>query len=624
MEYTSAAVVLLGIICLLVVRAEEPVATSQVSDRSRYHQQVEFISNYLLQAANLSISAVNTSSATNDSSVRIQSPFVDKNGTSTKDNNTTPNEIQVIPVPAAVSSAIDTLPVHPRIPRRSSTRRSRNEHRHSRRVFQGQPVRFLLPPFKNEIFETVSLTTTSPQPTNSIFTTTEKEVSSTTQVANYEQLDENKLELKEFKQNPGPQHRRVFIPPPLRYLLPPFFYENYINAQSSTSPTVTQKSTEAFTLLTEDYYYTTNSSAYSQNISYESSSLAPIIVIETASQPDDTQDWNYPEEYSTAPTDLAYNEPEKETELRSSPNPVVHHIPSSTLAPLRYPEFFFKNPQQDDDYSDNNENRWSSPKSSLTSKLPQYSSTTAIPQTSESSGFVFGRYKTKIDNYASRSTASISSTTSTSTPYPFLRGPNIEQALFETGEFQAVIESADQNRSSNESGDPTLSMMDRPLLAQEVAQAGMKITAHMKKAKMNSNLKRGKSKYHHLNQFNFQTESDSRGTSKSLQLAVAESSYYDGRRASKQIAEEADIRAIPGRAGRDYPTFTKPPASDFSCNSVSYHRGYVADPSTGCQVFYICVGDGPGEPMLCPNGTIFSQDFLVCDWWYNVDCHRQT
>ena len=23
---------------------------------------------------------------------------------------------------------------------------------------------------------------------------------------------------------------------------------------------------------------------------------------------------------------------------------------------------------------------------------------------------------------------------------------------------------------------------------------------------------------------------------------------------------------------------------------------------------------------LCPNGTIFSQQLLTCDWWYNVDC----
>ena len=25
---------------------------------------------------------------------------------------------------------------------------------------------------------------------------------------------------------------------------------------------------------------------------------------------------------------------------------------------------------------------------------------------------------------------------------------------------------------------------------------------------------------------------------------------------------------------------------------------------------------------LCPNGTLFSQQYLVCDWWFNVDCDR--
>lgn len=115
----------------------------------------------------------------------------------------------------------------------------------------------------------------------------------------------------------------------------------------------------------------------------------------------------------------------------------------------------------------------------------------------------------------------------------FLRGPNIEQALFETGDFQNF------NTSNNETADPTLSMMNRPLLAQEVAQASMKITAQIKKEKINNdNLRRGKSKFSHLNQFNFQAETNAQKTSKSSQLAVAESSYYNDRRASKQTIQE--------------------------------------------------------------------------------------
>ena len=38
------------------------------------------------------------------------------------------------------------------------------------------------------------------------------------------------------------------------------------------------------------------------------------------------------------------------------------------------------------------------------------------------------------------------------------------------------------------------------------------------------------------------------------------------------------------------------------------------------QVFYICQEGGKSDAFLCPNGTIFNQEFLVCDWWYNFEC----
>ena len=25
---------------------------------------------------------------------------------------------------------------------------------------------------------------------------------------------------------------------------------------------------------------------------------------------------------------------------------------------------------------------------------------------------------------------------------------------------------------------------------------------------------------------------------------------------------------------------------------------------------------------LCPNGTLFNQQYFVCDWWFNVDCSQ--
>ena len=52
--------------------------------------------------------------------------------------------------------------------------------------------------------------------------------------------------------------------------------------------------------------------------------------------------------------------------------------------------------------------------------------------------------------------------------------------------------------------------------------------------------------------------------------------------------------------------------------------GYYADPEAECQVFHICTADGQGGlakySFLCPNGTIFNQNYFICDWWFNFDC----
>lgn len=76
---------------------------------------------------------------------------------------------------------------------------------------------------------------------------------------------------------------------------------------------------------------------------------------------------------------------------------------------------------------------------------------------------------------------------------------------------------------------------------------------------------------------------------------------------------------IPGHPGKDYPILAHVPASDFRCQQA----GYFADEYSGCQVIHICQEDGrKTESFLCPNGTIFNQLFLVCDWWFNVDCSK--
>ncbi|XP_071517662.1 uncharacterized protein [Panulirus ornatus] len=80
---------------------------------------------------------------------------------------------------------------------------------------------------------------------------------------------------------------------------------------------------------------------------------------------------------------------------------------------------------------------------------------------------------------------------------------------------------------------------------------------------------------------------------------------------------------IPGGGvpGQDYPILASVPDTGFSCEDQQF-PGYYADTAdeAGCQVFHICQLDGRLDSFLCPNGTVFNQQYFVCDWWYNVDC----
>merc|ERR1711935_103400 len=82
--------------------------------------------------------------------------------------------------------------------------------------------------------------------------------------------------------------------------------------------------------------------------------------------------------------------------------------------------------------------------------------------------------------------------------------------------------------------------------------------------------------------------------------------------------------AIPGSPGDDYPIFNTIPETSFQCDS--YIEGYYADPETECQAFHICGNDGNGGlikySFLCPNGTLFNQQYFICDWWFNFDCSQ--
>ena len=54
--------------------------------------------------------------------------------------------------------------------------------------------------------------------------------------------------------------------------------------------------------------------------------------------------------------------------------------------------------------------------------------------------------------------------------------------------------------------------------------------------------------------------------------------------------------------------------------------GFYADPDIRCQVFHICAADGEGGlikySFLCPVGSIFHQQYFICDWYFNVDCSQ--
>ena len=83
------------------------------------------------------------------------------------------------------------------------------------------------------------------------------------------------------------------------------------------------------------------------------------------------------------------------------------------------------------------------------------------------------------------------------------------------------------------------------------------------------------------------------------------------------------MNAVPGVPGEDYPIYAETPETAFSCEG-QVDGGYYADEEAECQVFHICTADGAGGlakySFLCPNGTIFNQEYFICDWWFNVDC----
>ncbi|EDW14146.1 uncharacterized protein LOC6572578 [Drosophila mojavensis] len=107
-----------------------------------------------------------------------------------------------------------------------------------------------------------------------------------------------------------------------------------------------------------------------------------------------------------------------------------------------------------------------------------------------------------------------------------------------------------------------------------------------------------------------QTQYSNTAVGSSGQRASAGDDYSDG--------ADGDYSAIPGVAGVDYPVYAQVPRTNFDCAQQPL-PGYYADIEAQCQVFHICALNRTFS-FLCPNGTVFSQETLVCVWWNQYDC----
>lgn len=80
------------------------------------------------------------------------------------------------------------------------------------------------------------------------------------------------------------------------------------------------------------------------------------------------------------------------------------------------------------------------------------------------------------------------------------------------------------------------------------------------------------------------------------------------------------IKAIRKQPPRDYPYLSNIPKTPFDCKK--HPVGYYADPLTKCQVYHMCDMKGNKFSYLCPNGTLFHQQLLICAHWYQVNCTK--
>ncbi|XP_076333204.1 U-scoloptoxin(01)-Er1a-like [Tachypleus tridentatus] len=58
----------------------------------------------------------------------------------------------------------------------------------------------------------------------------------------------------------------------------------------------------------------------------------------------------------------------------------------------------------------------------------------------------------------------------------------------------------------------------------------------------------------------------------------------------------------------------------FDCSNRAV--GFYADQDFDCKIFHMCDVYGRRVPYICPNNTMFNQQYRVCDWSYSVDCSQ--
>ncbi|ODM96078.1 hypothetical protein Ocin01_10594 [Orchesella cincta] len=98
-------------------------------------------------------------------------------------------------------------------------------------------------------------------------------------------------------------------------------------------------------------------------------------------------------------------------------------------------------------------------------------------------------------------------------------------------------------------------------------------------------------------------------------------SISSGTSTTEATTTTTDATSIPGTPGVDYPIFYEIPQTGFDCKNQRY-KGFFADIDTKCQAWHYCDFTDGHSTFLCPNGTLFSQVLLTCDWWFNVDCDQ--